>query len=365
MRKSFKYRIYPGPGQRRKLESTLESCRWLYNHLLGARKDTYEGTGYSLNHYEQTAILPSLKIVQPHLNCVYSQVLQNVAVRVDLGMKAFFRRVKAKETPGFPRFRGKGQYSSFTYPQSGFEIVGEKIRLSKIGLIKAVIHRPLEGRSKTCTVFKSSTGKWYAAFSCDWESIKRPENNKQIGIDLGLNTFATLSSGEKIETPKFFRVEEKSLAKAQKAAAKTEKASKERKKRRKITARIYERISWRRSNFIHQESRKIVNNYGFIFIESLSVNRMLHSRLLAKSILDAAWSGFTSLMSVKAEWAGRIFKAVNPAYTSQDCHKCGHRQKISLDIRTYRCSCCGLVMCRDLNAALNILRLGQQSQRLT
>lgn len=364
VQKTFKYRIYPGPGQRRKLEAGLESCRFLYNHLLGARKDTFEGTGYGLTLYDQNYTLPQLRSTNERLASVHSQVLQNVSVRVDLAMKAFFRRVKAKETPGYPRFRGKGRYSSFTYPQAGSCacIKGGKVQLSKIGLVKAIIHRPLEGKPKTCTVSKTSTGKWFVTFSCEWEPTTLPPSTFAVGIDLGLTTFAALSTGERIESPKFFRKEEKVLSRIQRRLSKVELGTPERTKRRKVVARVHERIKWRRANFIHQESRKVVNRFGSIFVEDLSVNRMVHNHYLAKSIMDAAWTGFINLTSIKAEWAGRKFVKVNPAYTTQDCHKCGHRQKMPLVEREYRCPCCRLVMCRDLNASLNILRLGQQSQ---
>jgi putative transposase len=233
---------------------------------------------------------------------------------------------------------------------------------SKIGLVKAVIHHPLEGKPKTCTVSKSPTGKWYVTFSCGWTPTSLPSEPSVVGIDLGLSTFATLSTGEKIEPPKFFRKEEKALAKGQRRLSKVEKGTRVREARRKVVARVHERIGWRRDNFIHQESRKIVNRFGSIFVEDLSVNRMVHNHCLAKSIMDAAWTGFVDLTSIKAEWAGRKFVKVNPAYTTQDCHKCGHRQKMALDARVYHCPCCGLVECRDVNAAKNILRLGQQSQ---
>jgi len=365
MLKSFKYRIYPGPGQRRKLEATLESCRFLYNHLLAARRDTYDGTGYGLTHYDQCSTLPTLKNQQPHLDNVYSQVLQNVSVRVDLAFKSFFRRVKAKaKDPGFPRFRGKGRYTSFTYPQVGACacIKDGKIRLSKIGLVKAVIHRPLEGKHKTCTISKSPTRKWYVCFSCEVpDPDTLPVSQEVVGIDLGLSNFATLSTQEPIQTPKFFRKEEKALAKVQRKFSATPKDSPLRKKLKKPVARVHERIKWRRQNFCHQESRKIVDRFGAIVLEDLQVNRMVHNHCLAKSIVDAAWTMFSDMTSVKAEWAGRKFVLVNPAYTTQDCSSCGHRQKLLLSEREYHCPCCGLKLDRDYNASLNILRLGLQS----
>jgi putative transposase len=182
-----------------------------------------------------------------------------------------------------------------------------------------------------------------------------------VGIDVGLKAFATLSNGQEIANPRFFRQEEKALAKAQRRLSKAEKGTPERRERRKIVARVHERIAWRRDDFAHQHSRRIVNAFDLIAVEDLSVNRMTHNHCLAKSIHDAAWSQFAALIAYKAAWAGRQYVAVNPAYTSQDCSQCGHRQKLSLSDRIYSCPCCGSVLDRDYNASLNILRVGQHS----
>lgn len=365
MRKIFKYRIYPTKKQIHIMNQWLEECRWLYNHLLEERKTSWENDKTSLSLYSQQAKFLSLKEQRPSLASVHSQVLQNVAVRVDLAFKAFFRRVKAGEKPGYPRFRGKGRYDSFTFPQSGFSLDGNTLRLSKIGNVKVVLHRPIEGSIKTCTIKRSSTGKWYVIFSCEWEPTFLPENTEAVGIDVGLHSFATLSDGKHIENPKFFRKEEKELAKVQRKLSKTKKGTPERKKRRKVVARVHERIAWRRQDFIHQHSRKIVDRYGVVAVEDLHVNRMVHNHCLAKSISDAAWSGFFQLLAYKAACAGRQFVAVNPAYTSQDCSTCGHRQKMPLSERVFKCPCCGMELDRDHNAALNILRLGLQSLGLS
>ena len=177
---------------------------------------------------------------------------------------------------------------------------------------------------------------------------------------MGLKTFATLSDGQEIANPRFFRREEHALAKVQRRLSKEEKGTPERAKRRRVVARVHERTRWRRGDFAHQHSRRIVNQFDLIAVEDLSVNRMTHNHCLAKSIHDAAWSQFADLLSYKAAWAGRRYVAVNPAYTSQDCSQRGHRQTLSLSDRTYTCPCCGVVLDRDLNASLNILALGQQ-----
>ena len=366
MRKTFLYRIYPTRKQATQLGNMLEECRWLYNYLLAQRKEAFEQRGQTLSLYDQHAILPALKKERPSLGNVHSQVLQNVAVRVDLGLKAFFRRVKSGEKPGYPRFRGYGRYDSYCYPQapSGCKLVGSTLHLSKIGPVKVVLHRPLEGTQRTVCIRRSSTGKWYASFSCEWEPTQLPVCCEQVGIDVGLKTFATLSTGEEIGNPRFFRLEEKALAKAQRLLSKQGKGTPGRAKRRKVVARVHERVGWRRGDFSHQHSRRIVNRYGLIAVEDLEVNRMLHNHCLAKSISDAAWSGFRSMLVVKAEWAGRRFIAVNPAYTSQTCSGCGHRlasdRRLGLSQRVFDCPCCSLHIDRDLNASINILTLGQQ-----
>lgn len=206
----FEYRIFPTKKQETLLNETLEECRWLYNYLLANRREAYEQEGKTLSLYQQQATFPILKQEHPSLASVHSQVLQNVAVRLDLAFKAFFRRSKAGEEPGYPRFKGKGRYDSFTYPQSGFQIDEQgKLYASGIGHIKIVLHRPLRGKIKTLTLRKSSTGKWYTCFSVECDPLRLPGNQEQVGIDVGLKTFATLSNGEEIENPRFFRKEEK------------------------------------------------------------------------------------------------------------------------------------------------------------
>src|SRR6266699_6664218 len=362
MRKMFQYRIYHTKKQETLLNETLEECRWLYNHLLEKRKQAYEQDDLSLSLYQQHATYPILKQERPSLATVHSQVLQNVAVRLDLAFKAFFRRCKAGEAPGYPRFKGKDRYDSITYPQSGFQIDKQgKLYASGIGHITIVLHRPLKGKIKTLTIHRSRTGKWYASFSVECEPERLPETPTQVGIDVGLSTFATLSDGRAIANPRFFRTEEKALAKAQRKHSKLAKGTPERRRHRKAVARVHERIAFRRGNFTHQESRKIVNGFGVICVEDLRVNHLTHNHCLAKSIQDASWSEFFSKLACKAEEADGRYVAVNPAYTSQDCSRCQHRQTMPLSERIYHCPCCLLSIDRDLNAALNILRVGRHT----
>jgi putative transposase len=363
MLKTFQYRIYPTQKQARALNATLDECRWLYNHFLEERNTAWQERQESWTLYDQLNTLPRLKRERPRLTNAHSQALQNVGVRIDLAFQAFFRRCKNGEKPGYPRFRGRNRYDSFCFPQygNGCKLEGNQLYLSKIGTVRVVLHRPLEGEPKTVCVRRSSTGKWYVTLACEWEPTALDPTSEQVGLDVGLASFATFSTGEAIENPRFFRAEEKALAKAQRRLSKEAKGTPQRRKRRKVVARVHERTRWRRKEFAHQESRKIVNRFQVIAVEELSVNRMVHNHCLAKSISDAAWAAFASMVRVKAGWAGRAFVAVNPAYTSQDCSRCGHRQKMPLADRVYECLCCCLELDRDLNAALNILRLGLQA----
>jgi putative transposase len=340
---------------------TLRECRGLYNTLLAERRDAFETTGKSPSLYSQQGRFPELKESNPALREVHSQVLQNVAVRIDLAFKAFFRRVKAKEKPGYPRFRPATSYDSFTYPQSGFRVEDKRVFLSKIGHVKAVVHRPLEGTVKTATVRKTSTGKWFVCLSCEVEPEPLPESTEAVGVDVGLKDIIVTSDGESVRAPKFLRKEEKELARTQRRLSEAPKGSRKRVRRRKIVAKVHERIRNKRTNFAHQQSRKLVNRYGFIAVEDLSVNRMVKNHCLAKSIADAAWTDLIAKLFYKAESADRRVVKVAPHYTSQDCSCCGYRQVMPLSKRVYDCPSCGLSLDRDTNAAKNILTLGLQS----
>ena len=345
------------------MQNTLDECRWLYNHLLEQRKTVWEERQESLSMYDQINMFPALKKERPSLTTVHSQILQNVAMRIDLAFKAFFRRVKAGEKPGYPRFRGAGWYDSFTYPQGGYSINSNKVTLSKIGAVKAVVHRTIEGKIKTCCVRRTSTGKWFVSFACEMEDQLLPQSSEAVGIDVGLINFAILSNNEKIANPHFFKTDQKALAKAQRKLSKQTKGTPERKKVKKVVVRIHERITNRRNNFCHQEARKLINRFGIICIEDLSINKMRENnfRSINRNISDVAWGQFAQYLDYKAENAGRQLIRVNPAYTSQTCSHCGYRQVKKLSERIHHCSFCGLELDRDLNASINILALGLNS----
>jgi putative transposase len=365
MLKTYRYRLKPTKSQVTILERQLELCRFVYNDTLAYRKNAWELEQRTVKRFETQDRLPQLKLEVPELKDVYSLVLQNVALRVELAFKAFFRRAKAGDEPGYPRFKGKSGYDSITYPQSGFELNSEMLHLSKIGDIKIKLHRPIEGKIKTCTIRRMPTGKWFACFSVEMGDIPRPpwKDGSVVGIDVGLASFATLSNGEKIANPRFFRVEEKALAKAQRRLSKTPKGTPERKMTLKVVERVHERIANRRNDFANKVSRQLVDRFGAIVFEDLDIKNMLKNHCLAKSISDVAWNMLVKATESKAAYAGSKVVLVDPRQTSQMCSRCGLIVEKDLSERIHSCSECGLTMDQDLNAAINILRLGMQSLR--
>jgi putative transposase len=362
MLKTFRFRIYPTKREKMTLERMLEECRWVYNQTLALRRDAWKERKERTSYYSTTKLLPKWKKERPSLNIVYSQVLQDVQRRVDKAFKGFFRRVKNGEKPGYPRFKGRGRYRSLTYPQFGFGITDDgKLHLAKVGDIKIKLHRPLEGKIKQLTIRRYPTGKWFACFTAEVEPEPLPKTGKYVGIDLGLTTFARLSNGEQIANPRFFRKEEKALAKAQRRLSKCKEGSPEYSRRRRVVARVHERIANKRTDFSHKLSRCLVNEYDIICFEDLAVKSMVKNRCLAKSISDAAWRQLIVHTMQKAESAARRVVLVDPKNTTKICSRCGCFVEKSLSERVHRCLHCGLKIDRDLNAAINILRVGLHS----
>lgn len=375
-RNCLKIRLYPDRAQEHELNVTLETCRLVYNSLVNDRKFQYDTAQVSVGYFTQKAYLPVWKSKtlpdgkesHSELKAVYSQVLQDVVHRVELAFKAFFHRVAKGDKPGFPRLKGEGQYNSITYTQGkNFKVGDSTTEFPKFGKVKAKLHRRPWGEVKNCTI-RRINDKWFASLCQEVESVPLPPCAEAVGIDVGLKTFASLSNGEFIENPRFFRRDEKALAKAQRKMVKQKRGGRERLKARKVVSRIHERIRNRRYDFCHQNTRRIVNRFGIIAVEKLSVRNMLGNHCLAKSIADASWSQFRTVLTSKAESAGREILAINPAYTSQDCSGCGYRPdglegrtKKKLSDRWHLCPKCGISVDRDTNAAVNILALGQQS----
>jgi putative transposase len=362
--RNYKYRIYAKSGKLKKLQATLDSCRFVYNKVLETRKTAWEQEKKSLRVYDCHNLIKTWNI-----EGVHSQVLQNVSTRVDLAFQGFFRRIKEKgEKAGYPRFKGFDRYDSFCFPQSGFKLLegGKKLYLSKIGDVRINLHRQLEGEVKTCTI-KRECNKWYVIFSCRVE--KEPQvkyETKAVGIDVGCIDFATMSDGDTIANPHFLRQSESELKKTQSRYSKLKQLPKDDKKKvktKKKLIKLHNKVKNQRKDFLHKLSRKIVNDYSLICVEKLKVKDMLKDnwRALNKSIIDSGWTTFRNMLNYKAEEAGSLVVEVNPAYTSQICSGCGVMVKKELCDRMHKCDTCGLEIGRDLNAAKNILRVGMDS----
>ena len=354
-RKTFKYRLYPNREQRDRLVATLDVCRELYNAALQERIESYKTTGKGTTFNTQSKQLPEIKDVRPDVGTVFSQVLQDVLHRLDKTYKSFFLRVKRGQKAGFPRFKGRNRYDSFTYPQNGFELCG-KLQLSKIGNIKIKQHRPIVGEIKTLTL-RREAGNWYACFSVEYTPTFLPRNGKAIGIDVGLESFATLSDGRQIENPRFYQNAQKQLRRAQrKVARRANKKSKRRRKAIVLLQKAHAYVTNQRKDFQHKLAYQLVQDFGLIVVEDLNVKGLAQA-MLSKAVHDVGWTSFINMLEYKAENAGRQVTKVDPRYSSQECPACHVVKKKSLGERVHRCEC-GLTLHRDHAAAFVILGRG-------
>ena len=398
MRKSFKFRLSPTKKQEQKLFWTLTRCREVYNAALTERRDAYNfhvrqhpnyydeptrkqrTSELTVNYYEQKGDLPEIKAeLREEYQDIHSQVLQDVLLRLDRAFKAFFRRVKNGEEPGYPRFKGRNRYDSFTYPQGGFSVdVHEKratVTFSKIGTIKVKLHRRLQGQIKTATM-KHEAGQWYVVFSCEVEQpAPLPLTDSEVGIDLGITHFAALSDGTFIESPRLYRKAQADLKRKHQALSRKKRGSHRREKARQAVARAHRKVANQRRDFHHKQANKLVQEHQTIVFEELQLaNLVRHPKAkqdengtdlpngaaakggLNKSLLDAGMGQFVAIVTSKAEYAGRTVVKINPKKTSQICSHC-HKQGPHKDLeeRVHICPFCGVVLDRDENAAINIL----------
>ncbi len=356
MRIAYKYRLYPNREQRKLIDFTLERCHLLYNRLLAERIHAYRNEGKSISYYDQANTLNDRKVAIPGLKLVYSQVLQDVARRLEKSFLAFYSRVKQGEKPGFPRFKSSSQYDSFTYPQKGYKLEHKKLELSKIGKVKIKLHRMLQGKIKTCTILRKNR-KYYVSFSCEVERETLPVSEKSVGIDLGLKTTIVTSDGEFFSTSRHSHKAQAQICKLQRAVSRKERGSNRRKKAVLLLAKKYEHIANQRKEQAHQISRQLVERYGLIAFEDLRIVKMIQNPNFAQKIADAGWGQLVAFTKYKAESAGRVFIQVDPYHTSQKCSSCGKIVKKDLNVRVHNCPHCGYVGDRDENAAINILKL--------
>jgi len=359
MRQAFLYRLYVNETQSDKLDNLLRLARQLYNAALQQRRDAWKYQHKSLNYYDQANQLKEVRNEIPEFAQLNFSAAQDMLRRLDKSFKAFFRRVKSGEVAGFPRFKGRDRFDSITFPTygDGIKIKGGRLYVQNVGLLKIKIHRVLKGEINTVTI-KRECGKWYVVFSNTVEIKPLPVSDRTVGIDVGLESFAVTSDGEYIENPRYLREAEVVLRVAQRSVSRKKKGSNNRRKAVRLLAKKHLRVKRQRADFAHKVADNLVKNYGRIAVEDLRIKNMVRNHHLARSISDAGWGQFVSILSYKAEYAGREFVQVNPNGTSQICSGCGATVKKSLSTRVHNCPACGLSLNRDFNAALNIKRLG-------
>lgn len=356
--KVIKARLYPTKVQAETLNGQIgEACR-LYNGALQERRDAWRINGHSVNYFEQQNQLPAIRaagdIELPNAGCA-----QDVLRRLDKAFKAFFRRVKAGEKAGFPRFRSRSRYDSITFKSygDGARIMGGKLRVQGVGLVKLKLHLPIdEKRIKNITI-KREAGRWFVCFNVEYDAEPKPASSQVVGIDVGLKVFATLSDGREIENPRHYRQAERQLRIAQRKVARRRRGSQRRRKAVQLLQRAHALVKHQRADFHHKVSRALVNENGLIAVEDLNCKGLARG-MMAKSVNDAGWAAFTSKIAYKAECAGRFFFRVNPFNTTAKCSGCGHTEPKRLSQRWHDCERCGLSLARDHNAAINILGAG-------
>lgn len=399
MLKTYKYRLYPTNSQITKLENTFSICRSLYNNALEHRITEYKRSGRTVNYYEQSASLPEIKKDFPWYKSVNAVVLQNVLKRVETSFQNFFRRMKdnkVKSTEkGFPKFKKRGQWNSINFTdKTKIKYPTNKLIIPSIGEVKIVLHRniPVDGVIKTMSIVKEANN-WYVTFSIELSNNATTEINvsidkdkvvdKTIGIDVGLIDYYYDSNGNNKKAPRLLRLAEKGVKRLQRKLSKCVKKSKEFYKTLKALQTAHSKVKYKRIDFLYKTAYELFKDNNVVIREDLKLKNLIRrpkpklsedgktyipNNASAKagvnmSFSDASFGRFFSILDEVSYKLGKMVIKVNPAYTSQDCsgEGCGNRVKKSLSTRTHVCHECGLVMNRDLNASLNILRLGLQS----
>ena len=355
--KTFEYKIRPNRPFIEACERELEHSRQIYNAALEERINCYKMTGHTINYVEQSRHLTdarSLPELKAHLRTIQSDALE----RVEEAFVAFFKRVKRGTIKaGFPRFKGRDRYHTFSQKyesQRACPLKGDKLTVPGVGSCRVRLSRPIEGRVKQLRITRRADG-WYALLVCELVKPEPlPATGESVGIDVGIKSFATLSNGEQIENPRFIRNASENLTKQQRRLSKKKRGSNNRKKAKQKVALAHLKVARARKDFHHKTTAKLVKRFDAIAVEDLNVKGMVKNHSLAKAISDVAWSAFFLILKSKAENAGRVFEKVNARFTSMACSHCGHVQKMPLAVRLFVCEACEFVLDRDHNAALNI-----------
>ena len=367
MIRTYKYRLYTNKSQREALDFILWQQRILYNAALEQRKTVYEATGKGVSYVDQWSHFRDERRANPDtFGLVNATSLQQLLRRVDKAYRAFFRRLKAGETPGYPRFKGRNRFHSMEYKHGDGVKLSQndrgqmRLRIQNVGHVKVKYHRDLPADSRIKhVVIKRSLGNWYVTLMVEFEPLPFPPLTEEaVGIDMGLKSLLALSDGTLIDNPRWLRVSQKRLRVLNRKLARQKKGGTNWRKTADQLAGLHSRIANQRRDFWHKTTRQLVNQYDLICIENLTLGFMTANRRLALSAHDAALGEFRSLLAYKAEEAGKFVVPVPPQYTSQVCSGCETIVAKSLRVRMHRCDGCGLELDRDVNAARNILALG-------
>jgi putative transposase len=363
VRKTVKYKLKPTPEQEPPVETVLWRCRVLYTTALEQRITAWQRGHVFVSHYQQEAELKAMRAACPDDAAIHSHVLHDVLARLDKTSQAFFPRLQRGDKAGFPRFKGRDRFHSCTCKEygTGAHLDTGCLVLAKIGRVAVRWSRPLEGTPKTVTLCKEADG-WdvgisYVGISCAAVPVMpRAPTGQATGLALALDSFATLADGSQIATPRIVRVAELNLQLAQRRVSRRKKGSNRRRKAVRLLAKKHLVVKRQRTDLHHTSALVRVPQYDTISHEDVQTANMLTNHHLAKSLTDAACSGFLGLLSFKAAYAGKTVVAVPPAYTSHACSGCGVSVSTGLSLRWHRCPDCGRRLHRDHNAALNILR---------
>lgn len=358
MRKTFRYRLYPTQAQAAALAHQLREACTLYNAALQDRRDAWKMAGKSVSYYDQANQLKAIR-AEGLTGLANFSCCQAVLRRLDKTFKSFFGRVKRGEKAGYPRFKPHTRFDSITFPSYGDGIrllSSGKLRVQGVGCVKVKLHRSVSGKIKTVSL-KREAGRWFVCFSVEVGAEPMPPSTQSVGLDVGLDAFAVLTDGTVINNPRHYRRAQAALRRAQRKVSRRKKGGTSRKKAVRELQAAHAHIRNQRLDFQHKLAHQLVSRNGLIAIEDLNI-KGLAGGMLAKSVQDAGWSGFFFKLAYKAESAGRLLVKVNPRGTSQRCSRCGGLVPKELKDRWHECSACGLSVSRDLNSALEILRLG-------
>ena len=355
VQKGFRFKLSPTKEQKQKLLQHGGNSRFIWNLFLKTNIDYYKETGKFKFYHKLAIVIPKLKQEFPFLKESFSQSLQMVARQFDKALKDSFKKEK-----GFPSFKKKALLNdSFTCPQK-WRLGKGFVFIPKIGKVKWTKHRQLQGKPKSITISQNGD-RWYCSVLCEYE-IKEQEKKTEnvVGIDIGLKEFCTLSNGIVINNPKYLKKYEEMLIKEQKKLSKKQKGSKNRFKQRMKVRKIHTKIKNVRGDFLHKTTSNMIAKYDGIVLEDLNVKGMMKNHCLAKSIADVSWSEFKRQLKYKAMWNSKHFVLIGRFEpTSKTCSSCGYIQDMPLGRRQYNCPYCGMSLDRDLNASINICRLGQ------